>query len=493
MAVTSRPNLRLSSATLGQLANPGFASAAGAAIGASMLAPERRENERIGRAAEEETLDLLRQAQIAQEQGDTGMLTGVSNRLSELLPTVKDEEIRDTISDAMGVVNSRRTATQTQQQTNQATALIRVEDELAAMDTQMGPRDDTQEQVYQSLQNRAKNLRGNAKVVVEADTIRFNSKVTENTRRATLRDAAVLDVENTLASLEPGSEEYQAVVKEAEAAGLGRGVKNDVKKRTEAENLRLTVKEQRSKVGPLSQAELQDAASMGLTFPDGADDATLRQIYNTAFETRAEKEAAINMRNISTPSEPRGKALAMSALETIRDRGDFTDILYDDIASKIDDLSDEEIKEIESLVEGLSENEIPGAVSGWLQNEYPEAFKRSEDQFEANQEEIRKLNEAVDSVLADRNLTRETASPAQIERATRDARAAQRAIEREMRVGPPAEPGVEGRRNRRGPPEAGTDRPRGGRTRGPSGLSLEERLFGERETSVGGRMNRGAR
>ena len=379
MAVTSRPNLRLSSATLGQLANPGFATNAAAAIGASMLAPERREEERIGRAAEEQTLDLLRQAQIAEEQGDTGMLTKVSSDLSELLPTVKNEEIRNTITDAMGVVNDRRSATQTNETTNTANAIIKIEDQLEAYRTQEAPLTAQEQQVQQVLTDRLSTLNQNAKAATQASDIKYNTRVTALKRENEIAAEQAKQATQLLGSVEFDSPEYQQIKTQLKQAGQGAAIDKYETSQYQLIEAKDAADDIRASREPLTAAEKQLLKDNN--FEETGDIKVDRGRLGDIREATDARRILLANRDLQGVGDV--KAHVEATLELLQKQGDLPgNVFSDDLYNKIEDLM-EDPDEVEKLVglmtgkdgEELTEREIQQGVSSYLRSKFPDQFK----------------------------------------------------------------------------------------------------------------------
>ena len=403
MAVRA-PNLRLSSAVLGQLANPSFAKDAGAAIGASMLAPERREEERIGRAAEEQTLDLLRQAQIAEEQGDTGMLTKVSSDLSELLPTVKNEEIRNTITDAMGVVNDRRSATQANETTNTANAIIKIEEQLEAYRTQEAPLTAQEQQVQQVLTDRLSTLNQNAKAATQASDIKYNTRVTALKRENELAAEQAKQATQLLGSVEFDSPEYQQIKTQLKQAGQGAAIDKYETSQYQLIEAKDAADDIRASREPLSAADKKLLKDNG--FEETGDIKVDRGRLGDIREATDARKILIANRALEGAGDP--KAHVIATLETLAAAGN-QNILMGDLASAVNEILDtdnpEELETIVGLVTGpdgkeLTPTEIQNNVIEYIRGKYPDEFKDMAADRERKGKDATALARGTNDVLA---------------------------------------------------------------------------------------------
>lgn len=472
-------NLRLSNAVLGQLARPGFSRNAGLAIGAGMLGVERREREEEQRLVQESTLELMQKAQIAQETGDMGMLTGAANDLNALLSETKNKESRDLLIKSIGAVNQQRAATQANKTTNTAMSILNTEKALeqfkdadarraAGELVEVAPFEERQRK---ALEERLAMMKQDAKAVTEASTIQYKTDVQALEREATLREKRVEAATNVLASLDPNSEEYEKTVTRLESAGLGKAVRQDRSARQAIEKADGEIRAQRLQTGPLSAEEMATAKEMGLSIKDPKDPLS-RKLYNSAMETRIKEEVKIAIRPISTPEQPRAEALAKAQLGIIARQGDFFDVpFYRDIATKIEDMSEEQTADLMGRIDGLAEAQIPNEVNAWLYENFPKEMARSAKFAEKNKADAEDIGRLTNSILRNQGINVADATEEQIAVAQRQAELAIAGAESALQRQAP-EPGGEGRRKRRGPSQ------------------VAEPYTFDRKTGTGGQMNR---
>lgn len=466
------PNLRLSSAVLGGLAQPDFARAAGLSIGAGMLGAQRRADEAETRATQEASIELLRKAQVAQETGDMGMLTGLTNELDALLSSTQNEQSRQIIMDSLNTVQGQRAATQSQAQTNTAMSIIKTEQALQNFKNQTGPLSDQELAVQKTLQDRLAMMKQNGAAVAEAATIQFKADSTALEREAELRTKRVEAGKAVLASLDPDSDQYKKAVSSLEANGLGQAVRHDKTMRREATKANLEIKEIESKVGPLSKTEIAWAEENGVQLIPG-DDALNRKIYNNARTKKVELELEQRFRSISTPEKPRAEGIAKAQLGMIARQGDFFDIpFYRDIATKIEDMSEEQTADLMGRIAGLSEEEIPNEVNAWLYENFPKEMERSAVYAEKNRMDAEDIGRLTNQILIEKGIDVSAATEEQRAVAQREAQLAIQGAESALQRQQAPASGGEGRRERRGPSQ------------------VAEPYTIERRTGTGGQMNR---
>jgi hypothetical protein len=464
-------SLRLSNAVLGGLARPSFSSNVGTSIAAGMLGVERRDREEEQRLVQQSTLDLMQKAQIAQETGDMGMLTGASNDLNALLTQTKNAESRQLIMDSINTVNQQRGATQAKKTTNTAMSILNTEKALQNFDQQVGPLSAQELLVQKTLKERLAMMKQNTAAATEASTIQYKADVQALERDATLREKRVEAATNVLASLDPNSEKYKKTVARLDSAGLGKAVRQDKSARQAIEKADGEIRAQRLQTGPLSAEEMATAEEMGLSIKD-RNDPLSRKLYNAAMETRIKEEVKIAIQPISTPEQPRAEALAKAQLGIIARQGDFFDIpFYRDIATKIEDMSEEQTADLMGRIDGLAEAQIPNEVNAWLYENFPKEMARSAKFAEKNRMDAEDIGRLTNSILRNQGINVADATEEQIAVAQRQAELAIAGAESALQRQAP-EPGGEGRRKRRGPSQ------------------VAEPYTFDRKTGTGGQMNR---
>jgi hypothetical protein len=398
-------SLRLSNAVLGGLARPGFSSNIGTSIAAGMLGVERREREEEQQLVQQSTLDLMQKAQIAQETGDMGMLTGASNDLNALLTQTKNAESRQLIMDSINTVNQQRGATQANKTTNTAMSILNTEKALQNFDQQMGPLSDQELLVQKTLRERLAMMKQNTAAATEASTIQYNAELTALTREEKLREQKGKAVIAALSSVEKGSDRYNQIVKQAEGLKLGKFVKDFEKTELELEKLDIEVQRLKDEDPrkPLTSAQKERLQKTGYKL--SGDPALDRQQFVNLIEGEAKAARGIALRNITEVSGGEARALARQALRDIqREPGaDLPLNLFNDLSEEIDELSDEELQELYDLSEGKTPVEIRQIAVDWTRNKFSDEF---EDMLQVQESESRELDEAataIDAVIAATN------------------------------------------------------------------------------------------
>jgi len=399
------PNLRLSSAVLGGLAQPDFARAAGLSIGAGMLGAQRRADEAETRATQEASIELLRKAQVAQETGDMGMLTGLTGELDALLSSTQNEQSRQIIMDSLNTVQGQRAATQQQAQTNTAMSIIKTEQALQNFKNQTGPLSDQELTVQKTLQDRLAMMKQNGAAVAEADTIKYTTQLTQLTREEKIREQQSKAVTAALASTPKDSKQYENIVARANNMGLGGAVKKFEKSMLETEKLNMEVQKLRDEQPgkPLTEAQKTRLTNTGYTL--SGDRVADRKAFISLVEGEAAALKNITLRNITEVSGAEAKALARQALRDLQNEPGADQFLniFDDLNDEIDELSDKELQELYDLSEGKTPAEIRQIAVDWTRDKFSDEF---EDMLQVQENESRELDEAataIDAVIAATN------------------------------------------------------------------------------------------
>jgi len=378
-------NLRLSGAVLGQLANPNFARAAGMSIGAGMLGVERREQEAEERATEEVTLELLRKAQVAQEQGDMRLLNEVTQTLDGMLTGTKSSQARGLITEGLSTVSGQRAATQTQQQTNTAKSILKTEQALEQFQQQDARRAagelvevvPFEERQRKALEERLAQMKQNGAAVVEAENMALEAEIKKFEDQDRLYTAKTNAVVRGLGQLQFGSEEYESVAKKARTAGFGKAVDGYEKVQIEAEQSRLEIDALRRDNKPLNDKQMQELKDLGI----GVDDPYLaKPIYISMKSKEAEAKVNLALSDIVPASDERAVGVAQGALAQWARRGNISSLWFDDLAEKIQEMPDEKQQELFNRVNGLAPVQVEQEVIDFLRSNFPQEFKELEQE-----------------------------------------------------------------------------------------------------------------
>lgn len=390
-------NLRLSGAVLGQLANPNFARAAGMSIGAGMLGAQRREEEADYRATEEVTLELLRKAQVAQEQGDMTLHSEIVDTFDGMLTGNKYQKTRQLLTDALTTVGGQRAATQTQQQTNTARSILQTEQALEQYQNQVGPLSDQELAAQKALQQRLGVMRENAEAVVEANNMALEAEIKKFEDEDRLYTAKTNAVVRGLGQVQFGSEEYESVAKKARAAGFGKAVDGYEKVQRETEQSRLEIEALRRDNNPLNDKQMQELKDLGIS----VDDPYLaKPIYISMKSKEAEAKVNLALSSLVPASEERAVGVAQGALAQWSRRGNISSLWFDDLAEKIQEMPDEKQQELFNRVNGLAEVQIEQEVIDFLRSNFPQEFKDLETTEQNVRDEETDKQSSIDMAMA---------------------------------------------------------------------------------------------
>jgi len=217
---------------------------------------------------------------------------------------------------------------------------------------------------------------------------------------------------------------------------------------------------------------MNTARKMGLSITDSTSPVS-RKLFNAAMITRINEETKIAIRPISTPEKPRAEAIVKAQLRAIAKEGDYTDFFFNrDIATKIEDMSEDQVNDLMGRVAGLSEGEVPNEVNAWLFENFPEAMKRSVKFAAKNQRDAEDIGALTNSILKGRGISIADATEEQRAVAQREAELAISGAESALKRQQVPASGGEGRRERRGQ------------------TKVAEPYTIERRTGTGGQMNR---
>jgi len=406
-------NLRLSNAVLGRLADPGFSRNAGLAIGAGMLGVERREREEEQRLVQESTLELINKAQIAQETGDMGMLTGAANDLNALLSETKNKESRDLLIKTIGDVNKQRAATKANQTTNTAMSILNTEkalEQFKDVDSRRAAGElvevtPFEERQRRALEERLAMMKQNTAAATEASTIQYNTELTALTRQERLRSERGKSIVAALSSVEKGSDRYDQIVALANSQKLGKFVRDFEKTELEFEKTNLEVQKLRDEAPgkPLTNEQKSKLKASGYTLT--GDPVIDRNEFINLVAAEAKAARAIALRDITEVTGDEARALARQALRDIqREPGaDLSLNILDDLSEEIDNLSDEELQELYDLSEGKTPPEIRQIAVDWTRNKFSDEFDKMLQVQQNEAEEVDEAAAAIDAVIAATN------------------------------------------------------------------------------------------
>ena len=397
-------NLRISSNLLGEMASPKFARAAGLSIGAGMLGAQRREDEAEERATEEATLELLRQAQVAQETGDTRLLNDVTTKLDGMLTGTTSTKARDLITDGLTTVGGQRAATQQAAQTNTAMSIIKTEQAIEDMNNSTAPM--TNEEYMQrakvqgALEDRLAKMKQNSAAVVEADNIKYQTKFDAIKRENELAEQQKLVAMRALSSTQFGSDAYKENASQLRKQGFGQAVDQYETTQYALVEAKEKADEIRRSKAPLTKAE--EEMLRNNNFEPTGDIRRDRDRLALISEQLDRRTIAMANRKSGEVANVRNHVVA--TLETLKEQGDIPLNLFDDLYNKIDGLLEDSsaVDQIAGLLERpegeqLSSVEIQNAVTQIIKSKYPDQFA----DMQTSQQNIQREQAEIDFLTAD--------------------------------------------------------------------------------------------
>lgn len=329
---------------------------------------------------------LLRQGLFSADQGDVSALANRTNDLIDLMNSTTDETDRATLQSMITQLDAQRSATQTTATTNTANSIIKTEQALENLKSQMDPTTGAlppqQQKVFDALTQRLNFMKQNSKAVIEADNIKYQTTFNKIKQDNELAEQQRQAVQRTLSSVPFGSEQYKQLAQEAREAEQGQAVDQFEKTQLELIEARARANEIRDSEEPLSQAEIEKLAGIGIEVPKNQT----RLSIKANRKSLATLEQAIETRRITMALRPiEGvedvKAHVEATLEMLRDSSDIPFDIFD-LSGEISDLLDDpaEVSKIAGLIERPagkepSPAEVQEAVLDYIKQKFPEKFK----------------------------------------------------------------------------------------------------------------------
>lgn len=405
------PNLRLSSAVLGGLAQPDFARAAGLSIGAGMLGAQRRADEAETRATQEASIELLRKAQVAQETGDMGMLGNINDELDALLSSTRNEQARQAIMGTIETVQGQRAATQQTAQTNTAMSIIKTEQALEQLKQQDARRASGElvevapfeERQRKALEERLVQMKQNGAAVVEADNIKYQTKFQAAQRQNQLAEQQKQVAMRALSSTKFGSEQYQQDAEQLRKQGFGQAVDQYETTQYALAEAKEKADEIRRSKAPLSKAEEKMLSDNGFD-PTGD---IRRDRDRLALISETLDKRTIAMANRQSGEVVDVKAHVQVTLDNLMKQGDLPgNVFSSDLYNKIEDLLEDpaEVEKIAGLLERpdgqrLSATEIQNAVTAYIRSKFPEQFEEMQTYRQGQSDRQQTIFKTRDSLI----------------------------------------------------------------------------------------------
>lgn len=266
------------------------------------------------------------------------------------------------------------------------------------MDSTAGPLAPERQRVFDALTQRLEFMKSsNAQAAIQADDIKLATKIKQFENENKLFDAQKATVSRGLSSVVYGSKQYDELVKDARSKGFGGVVDAYEKIQMDAEKTQLELDALRKSNAPLTDSQMDELTALGINISDPA----LAKTVYINLKTK-EGEARINaaLQQLTVPKPNRAKSIALGVLSEYQERGNIAPLWFDDLAEKIDELSEEKLNELLGLVEGVPEARIREEVISFLRKEFKTEFADLE--AEENKVEIGMAEEAdaIDASIA---------------------------------------------------------------------------------------------
>jgi len=393
---------RFSQGLFNALSNPSYAPGlmtVGAQLGSAQATAQAAERQK---EIDSMSFKLLRQGLFSADQGDVSALVARTNDLVDMMGRTTDEKSRATLQDMITQLDAQRSATQTKATSNTASSIIKTEQALMdlqkEMDSTAGPLAPERQRVFDALTQRLEFMKSsNAQAAIQADDIKLATKIKQFENENKLFDAQKATVSRGLSSVVYGSKQYDELVKDARSKGFGGVVDAYEKIQMDAEKTQLELDALRKSNAPLTDSQMDELTALGINISDPA----LAKTVYINLKTK-EGEARINaaLQQLTVPKPNRAKSIALGVLSEYQERGNIAPLWFDDLAEKIDELSEEKLNELLGLVEGVPEARIREEVISFLRKEFKTEFADLE--AEENKVEIGMAEEAdaIDASIA---------------------------------------------------------------------------------------------
>lgn len=202
---------------------------------------------------------------------------------------------------------------------------------------------------------------------------------------------------SALERLEFGTEAWNAKAEQLEQAGFRKAVQTVRQAQQRIQVADQQFAEDMANFRNPTAAQIKEMEKAGLTVPP--DVLGQRTVWRGYLKSKREKEVAAATAYLDPVTSARAEGLVRWTMQGIAEKGDFVDIFYDDITTVIEDLTPEQLSEINSLVTGRAESEVAPIVEQWLRRNYPKPFERSEKFIQNQQREAKAREEALAEVF----------------------------------------------------------------------------------------------
>ena len=203
---------------------------------------------------------------------------------------------------------------------------------------------------------------------------------------------------SALERLEFGTEAWNAKAAQLEQAGFRKAVQTVRQAQQRIQVADKQFAEDMANFKNPTPTQIKEMEKAGLTVPP--DVLGQRTVWRGYLKSKREKEVAAATAYLDPVTSARAEGLVRWTMQGIAEKGDFIDIFYDDINTVIENLTPEQLSEINSLVTGRSEAEVAPIVEQWLRRNYPKPFERSEKFVQNQQREATARKNALAEVFA---------------------------------------------------------------------------------------------
>ena len=381
---------RFSRGLFRELANPSYGQglmAVGAQLGSAQAEAQAAERQK---EIDSMSFKLLRQGLFSADQGDVSALAARTNDLVDMMNRTTDEKSRATLQDMITQLDAQRSATQTKATSNTANSIIKTEDALKNMQSEMdamgGQVTGQQKKVFDALTQRLEFMKQNSKAVIEADDIKYQTRFKKIKQENELADQQKQAVQRRLSSVPFESDQYKELAQEARNANQGQAVDQYEKLQFGLIEARAKADDIRDSEKPLSQSEIETLAEIGIIVPKNQT----RLSIKSNRQSLANYTQAVEVERIRSAISPIAgvkdvEAHVITTLETLMDFGDLPgNFLSSDLYNKIEDLLEDpdEIKTLVGLLEmpsgkELNSGQIRERVEQYIANKFPDEYKEA--------------------------------------------------------------------------------------------------------------------
>ena len=379
--------LQFGRSMLSSLANPNFGNIEGLGrqIGSAQAMAQEAERQKEFDA---NAFKLFRQGLFSVDEGDVAALSDSASGLADLLVNTRDEKDRAVLQDYITQLDAQRTATETKATTNTAESIIKTEQALekltSEMDTISGPLAPPQQKVFDALTQRLGVMKQNSKAVIEADDIKYQARFKKIRQENEIADQQKQAVQRRLSSVPFESDQYKELAQEARNANQGQAVDQYEKLQFGLIEARAKADDIRDSEKPLSQEEIERLETIGVKVPKNQTRLSIkanRESLAKLEEITETRRITMALRNVEGVEDV--KAHVETTLQTFMDRGDLpANFLSSDLYNKIKDLfedKDEMARFVGTLErpagKELSRPEIEAEVQRFLLEKFPNEFK----------------------------------------------------------------------------------------------------------------------